>query len=169
MCCRTVILMFMLSITVAAQTPDAAKPLAVLLGHWEGSGKFSATAMSAAGSIASKMDCAWSPQQRYLTCEQTLTDEKGTHQQLTLYTPAEAANTFQYYTIAGSGKPFSGEVVVKDDTWTYDNVMEQDGKKTEIRTVNTFNAGEEKFKTEFSVDGGPWTTMLEGSSHHASR
>lgn len=166
---NAIFLVFVLSLTPAAQSSDAVKPLSGLVGHWEGGGKFSATAMSAAGSISSKMDCAWSPQQHYLACEQTLTDEKGTHQQLTIYTPTESENTFRYYTITGSGKPFTGEVVVKGDTWTYDNTMEQDGKKTEIRTVNTFTGDEEKFKTEFSVDGGPWTTMLEGTSRRVTK
>ena len=166
---KTVALSFVLTLAAAAQAPTAAKPLSILIGHWEGSGKFSATAMSAAGSMASKMDCAWSPQQHYLSCEQTLTDEKGSHQQLTIYTPTETADTFRYYTIAGTSKPFTGEVEVKGDSWTYDNTMEQDGKKTEIRTVNTFSGDEEKFKTEFSVDGGPWTTMLEGSSHRLAK
>jgi hypothetical protein len=157
-----------LAISVA-QTTDAAKPLAVFVGHWEGGGKFYTTPMSAEGSITSKTDCAWSTQGHYLICEQAITDSKGTHQQLTVYTASDDGSDFTYYTITGSDTPFTGKVKIDGNTWTYDNKFEQDGKKTEVRTVNTFSGDEEKFKTEFSVEDGPWTTMLEGSSHRSKK
>jgi hypothetical protein len=154
---------------LSAQTPDSAKPLAAFVGHWEGGGKFNTTAMSTAGSVTSKTDCAWSAQGHYLVCEQTLTDEKGTHQQLTVYTPSDEGSDFTYYTITGSGAPFTGKVKIEGNVWTYDNHFEQDGKKTEVRTLNTFTGDEESFKTEYSVDGGAWTTMLEGKSQRSKK
>lgn len=152
-----------------AQVPEAAKPLSIFVGHWEGGGKFSDTAMSAAGPVTSKTDCGWSNQGHYLVCEQAVTEDKGTHQQLTVYTPNDEGDGFTYYTITGSAPPFTGKLKIDGNTWTYDNVFEQDGKKTEVRTINTFAGDEENFKTEFSVAGGPWTTMLEGKSHRMKK
>jgi hypothetical protein len=157
------------SISALAQSSDAAKPLAAFVGHWEGGGKFNTTAMSTVGSVTSKTDCAWSTQGHYLVCEQTVVDEKGSHQQLTVYTPSDEGTDFTYYTITGSGSPFTGKVKIAGNTWTYDNSFEQDGKKTEVRTVNIFAGDEESFKTEFSVEGGPWTTMLEGKSQRSKK
>jgi hypothetical protein len=151
------------------QKAGTAAPLSAFVGQWEGGGTFYDTAMSKAGKITSKTDCSWSPSGHYLVCEQTLTDDKGTHQQLTVYTPSDDADDFTYYTITGSAAPFTGRVKIDGNTWTYDNKFEQDGKKTEVRTTNTFAADDESFKTEYSVDGGPWTTMLDGKSHRIKR
>lgn len=167
--CILVLLLTACAMPALAQSTDAGKPLAVFVGHWEGGGKFNATAMSAAGAISSKTDCAWSSQGHYLVCEQTITDEKGTHQQLTVYTPSEEGGDFTYYTITGSAAPFTGRVKIEGNTWTYDNHFDQDGKATEVRTVNVFAGEEESFKTEFAVDGGAWTTMLEGKSHRSKK
>jgi hypothetical protein len=152
-----------------AQTPDTARPLGAFVGQWEGGGTFYDTAMSKAGKITSKTDCSWSSSGHYLVCEQSITDDKGTHQQLTVYTPSDDADDFTYYTITGSGTPFTGKVKIAGNTWTYDNKFEQDGKKNEVRTTNVFSADEETFKTEYSVDGGPWTTMLDGKSRRAKK
>ena len=152
-----------------SQVPDNAKPLSPFVGHWEGGGSFRATAMSEAGNVTSKTDCAWSTQGHYLVCEQTLTDDKGTHQQLTIYTPSEDGGDFTYYTITGSAPPFTGKVKIEGNSWTYDNTFEQDGKQTEMRTVNTFNGEDETFKTEYRIANGEWTTMLEGKSHRTKK
>ncbi len=151
------------------QATDAAKPLGAFVGHWEGGGTFVETPMSPAGKVASKTDCNWSTQAHYLICEQTLTDDKSTHQQLTIYTPSEDGADFTYYTITGSAAPFTGKVKIEGNVWTYDNSFEQDGKKTEIRTTNTFSGDDETFKTEFRVAEGPWTTMLDGKSHRTKK
>ncbi len=168
-CTLVVVLITVCTFSAVAQVSDAAKPLTPFVGHWEGGGKFYATSMSAAGSVTSKTDCAWSAQGHYLVCEQTLVDEKGTHQQLTVYTPSDEGSDFTYYTSTGSASPFTGKVKIEGNTWTYDNTFDQDGKKTEVRTTNTFSGDEESFKTEFSVDAGPWTTMLEGKSQRSKK
>ena len=167
---RTILLSLLLTAVLAsAQTADPNAPLSAFVGRWEGGGTFYDTAMSKAGTITSKTDCEWSPQSHYLVCEQSITDEKGTHQQLTVYTPSENGSDFTYYTIAGSNAPFTGKVKIEGNKWTYDNSFEQDGKKTEVRTTNLFTADEETFKTEYSVDGGAWTTMLDGKSHRVKK
>jgi hypothetical protein len=168
-CAALLLLIAACALPAFAQSTDATKPLGTFVGRWEGSGTFYATAMSAAGSITSKTDCTWSPQANYLVCEQAITDEKGTHHQLTVYTASDDARNFTYYTITSSAEPFTGTVKIDGHTWTYDNTFEQDGKKTEVRTVNTFTGDDENFKTEFSVDAGPWTTMLEGKSHRSKK
>ena len=168
---RTILLVMVICCTclAVAQNRDTKAPLAAFVGQWEGGGTFYDTAMSKAGKITSKTDCSWSPSQHYLICEQTITDDKGTHQQLTVYTPSDDADDFTYYTITGSNPPFTGKVQIAGNTWTYDNKFEQDGKKTEVRTTNVFSADDETFKTEYSVDGGAWTTMLDGKSHRVKK
>ena len=86
---------------------------------------------------------------------------KGSHQQLTVYTPSDEGTDFTYYTITGAGSPFTGKVTIAGNAWTYDNRFEQDGKKTEFAPSTSLRGDEESFKTEFSVEGGPWMTMLK--------
>lgn len=162
---RTLLLLVtLLPICSAAQPNEAAKPLSVFLGHWEGAAHFNATPLSTAGDIHSVTDCSWSSQAHYLICEQTITDTKGSHEQLTIYTPSPDGKDFTYYTITGTGNPFTGKVQINGNTWTYNSNFEQDDKKFEVRTINTFNGEEESFKTEYSIEGSAWAVMLDGKS-----
>ena len=174
--CRIAAAVAFIPLTICAQTKPApsrapSSPLAAYLGHWESSGKFNDTKMSKAQSITSVIDCRWSPQSRDLVCEQTITDDTGTHQQLTIYMPTDDKASFNYYTISVPGKPaFTGIMKIDGDTWSYDNSFEHEGKKTLIRTDNVFSGDRETFKTEFSEDDGAhWTTMLEGTAHRTSK
>ena len=121
-------LMVLFGVSAFAQNADTTKPLAIFLGHWEGGGTFYDTAMSKASTLTSKTDCAWSPESHYLVCEQTITDEKGSHQQLTVYTPSDDGSDFTYYTITGAAAPFTGKVKIEGNSWTFDNRFVQDGK-----------------------------------------
>jgi len=158
-----VLLFFFACMSVAsAQT---AKPLSAFLGHWESSANFYKTSMSEAKNISAKTDCTWSPQQRYLVCEQTVNDGDKPTVQLSMFAPLEG-ETFRFYRLAGTGDPHSGKVNISGSIWTWDDTFDNGkGGKTEIRTTNTFHGDEEIFKTEFSENGGPWTTMLEGKAH----
>lgn len=159
---------FMLAVVTAASAQDT-KPLSAFLGHWESSATFYKTTMSEAKNMSAKMDCNWSPQERYLVCEQTVNDGKDTTVQLSMFTPLDG-ETFRFYRLAGTGEPHAGKVTISGKTWTWDDTYDNGkGGKTEVRTTNTFNGDEEIFKTEFSADGGPWTTMLEGRAHRASK
>lgn len=168
---RTMLLVLaaLIAVFAVAQNTANTAPLAAFIGHWEGGGVFYDTAMSKAGTITSNTDCAWSPEGHYLICEQSISDDKGTHQQLTVYTADSQGGGFTYYTITGSAAPFTGKVKIEGNKWTYDNSFEQSGKTTEVRTTNLFSGEDESFKTEFSVEGGPWTTMLDGKSHRVKK
>ncbi len=160
-----VFLLGCVSVVVAQDT----KPLSVLVGHWEGGGTFQKTAMSEAGEVSSSLDCAWSPQGRYLICEQLVKMPKNSVVQLATYAPVEG-ETFRFYRLADTGEAHTGKVTIHGATWTFDdNFTNGDGKKTEVRTTNQFTGDEEVFKTEFSVEGGPWTTMLEGKMHRTKK
>ena len=121
------------------------------------------TKLSKAGSVKSKGDCEWSPQERYMVCEQTIADSGGTHGQLTVFAPTDKPDEVRYATLNGSDAPSSGIVSIHDNAWTFSGEHTQAGVTTSIRTTNTFAGDEEKFRVEYSQDhGSHWTTMLDG-------
>ena len=145
------------------ESSGARDKLAAFLGNWESKGTFKDTLLSKASAVTSKQSCAWSPFEKYLICDQTLS--LGTDQ-LTVFSWNEKENSYQYCTIQNPGSPAHCDAFVIDgNVWTFFNSFENKGKKISIRTLNTFDApGHEVFKTEFSEDGKSWTTMLEGEA-----
>jgi hypothetical protein len=162
----TIVMVILLGPLAAAQTTKPPSPVAVFLGHWQGGGTFYDTKLSRAGTVKSTGDCEWSPQGHYLVCEQTITDSGGSHEQLTVFAPMEKSDEVRYATLNGSAAPSSGVVSIHENVWTFSGEHSRDGVTTTIRTTNTFEGDSEKFRVEYSQDGGAhWTTMLDGEQH----
>jgi hypothetical protein len=141
-------------------------PSAVFLGHWVGGGTFFDTQLSKAGKVTSKGDCEWSPQRRYVICEQTITDSQGVHGQLTVFSTTNKPDEVRYSTFNDVAAPVSGIASIHDNVWTFSGDNTRDGITTTVRTTNTFEADKESFRVEYSQDkGAHWTTMLEGEQH----
>ena len=97
---------------VAQESKAAANPAAVFRGKWKGGGRFFDTKLSKAGTVKSKGDCEWSPQRRYMVCEQTITDSNGTHEQLTVFAATDKPSEVRYATLNGFDAPSSGIVSI---------------------------------------------------------
>lgn len=152
---------------MAQQERDAR--LAVFVGHWEGGGKFYDTKFSKPDKVMSSGDCNWSPQNRYLLCEQTITDGKGVHGQLTVFYPNDK-NEIAYSTFQNGAKPVGSTVKIEGNVWTFQDTFTNDGVETTIRTTNRFEGAREIFKVEYSQDKGKdWTTMLDGEQKKQSK
>ena len=57
-------------------------------------------------------------------------------------------------------------------TWVvrgFESKIKAQAEATIRRQYPGVTGDEEVFKTEFSTDGGPWTTMLEGKLHRAKK
>ena len=151
----------------ATDVAAATKKLGVFVGKWKSEGNFFDTSFSKANHVTSQIDCRWSPQGNFLTCEQQITDNDGQRIQLSIYSYNSKDGNYTISSMAGPGKqPWNGTVVINGDIWTYPGGFEAKGKKVEVRTINDFSTrGVEQFKTEFSDDGGAhWTKMLEGTA-----
>lgn len=98
-----------------------------------------------------------------MLCEQTITDGKGTHGQLTVFYPTEKSGEIAYATFQNGGKPIGSNVKIDGNVWSFQDSFTNDGVKTTMRTTNRFEGEREIFKVEFSQDDGQhWTTMLDG-------
>jgi hypothetical protein len=158
------------TLALAQHPPDSTQPLSVFLGHWDGGGTFYATKLSKLDKVTSSGDCDWSPQHRYLLCEQTIHDSKGAHDQLTVFYPAGKAGEFSYQTFQDGGAPRGSIMTIEGNVWTFQNTFSSDGIKTTVRTTNTFHGDQEAFRVEYSQDNGAhWTTMLDGELHRTKK
>jgi hypothetical protein len=139
-----------------AQTtaPSPGNPVAAFLGHWQGGGTFFYTKLSKAGKVESKGDCKWSPQKRYMICEHTITDSRGTRGQLTVFAAKVKPDEVRYATLNDADAPSSGIAFVHDNVWTFSSENTRDGVTTTIRTTNTFESDKELFRVEYSEDHG---------------
>jgi Protein of unknown function (DUF1579) len=147
-----------------AQADNSAQKLIAFLGKWQTEGAFTGSG----NKVTSALECRWSPQGKYLVCEQLVKMAGGDHRQLTIYSYSNKDGSYSYTTIADPGaKPTSGTLAIQGNVWTYSSSFENDGKTTQIRTTNEFrDPGTEVFKVESSRDGGvTWNTFLEGTAH----
>ncbi|HUN87995.1 MAG TPA: hypothetical protein VMU28_04360 [Terriglobales bacterium] len=138
-------------------------PLAVFIGHWEGSGKFAETKFSKPQTVTSSADCNWTPQGSALVCEMVVHDSQGEHRQLSIDTPDSEGSGYTYYTVNPGRRPFYGDLQISGATWVYAPSPEAKDQYPQFRTTNVFSGDTETFKTEFTEDGTHWVTMLEGT------
>ena len=117
-------------------------------------------------------DCEWSPQRRYMVCEQTIVESGARHGQITLFAPAEKPNEIIYCTLnQGQTAPSYGTVEIQKNIWTFSGKeFPLAGVPTTVRTTNTSEDDREKFRVEYTQDkGAHWTTMLEGEQHRLKK
>src|SRR5262249_18781967 len=136
------------------------------VGHWKTQGESMDSAMSKAGTLSSDMTCAWSANHGYLLCDQIIDTPDGKMNSLSVYTYSENEKAFKFYGLDKDGKPRTTNLTVKGTLWTYAGGFENNGKRTDIRTMNIFTSPDKVlWHTEFSTDGGEhWVLMNQGSN-----
>lgn len=154
-----------MSLSLVAQKPadDPVKKLEVFLGKWQTEGTF-----SNGGKVHSDLECRWSPQHGYLICEQQVTMGSVASRQLTVYSYNATNAEYGYTSFQGDAPaPSAGVIQIKGNEWLYSSSVENNGKKTLVRTTNEFTDPKtEIFKVMLSDDGGvTWKPVLQGTAH----
>ena len=151
-----------------AQARHEESPLALYQGRWTSTAHMNDTAFSKAQEVTAKLSCSWTGDHEFLVCDQIITDARGTHSQLTVYSYNPDDKSYRYSTIPSPGMPgMGGKMEVEDHRFVYSGSSEQNGKKTLFRTTNLFSAAGDSytFVAEFSTDeGAHWTKMVEGTT-----
>jgi hypothetical protein len=154
-----------MSVSLVAQKPadDPVKKLGAFLGKWQTEGTF-----SRGGKVHSELECRWSPQNGYLICEQQVTMGTAVTRQLTVYSYNASKAEYGYASFQGDAlAPSVGVIQINGNEWLYSSSVENNGKKTLVRTTNEFTDPKtEVFKVMLSDDGGViWKPVLQGAAH----
>jgi hypothetical protein len=155
----------LMSVTVAAQKPagDPVNKLGAFLGKWQTEGTFASGAK-----VHSELECRWSPQHGFLICEQQVTMGASVTRQLTVYSYNATNAEYGYASFQGDAPtPSVGVMQINGNEWIYSSTVENNGKKTLVRTTNEFTDPKtEVFKVMLSEDGGvSWKPVLQGAAH----
>lgn len=138
-----------------AQAPRAeADPLADIVGTWQSDTVGGTSALSV---------CDWSPQERGVICEQTISTRGGVEHALSVFLP-DSTGRYSYYGIYRSGHDASATTLeIAGHVWVYGGrARAADGLYH--RTVNDFSArnGSYVWRQESSTDGVRWTVQRQG-------
>lgn len=88
--------------------------------------------------------------------------------QLTVYNYNASNTEYGYASFQGDSlSPSVGVIQINGNQWLYSSTVENNGKKTLVRTTNEFTDPKtEVFKVILSDDGGvTWKPVLQGTAH----
>jgi Protein of unknown function (DUF1579) len=157
--------------TPALAQPPARKPgeeekrIGFFAGTWTFEGEVKASPMGPAGKSSGRDTCEWFPGAFHLVCRGEGTSPMGTSKSQSIfgYDPNEKTYTFYLNSSLGDGFFGRGNVSGKVWTWNFENKMEGKLMKGRV-TITEESPTAYSFKTESSVDGGPWTLIEEAKA-----
>jgi hypothetical protein len=153
---------------VATPVRGPAAPLDELdrfAGTWQSQGTFVNGPYSKPSTSTAKTTCAWSTGHTFMICQQSVSTDGKTTDDLGIYTYDRAASAYRFYNIQ-TARTTSSTITVAGNTITYPFSFTDNGKNVTIRTLNIWDSPSlYRWRTEYSTDGGTsWRLMASGSS-----
>ncbi len=135
------------------------------VGKWTTTGEMKQTPFMPAGKFTGSDDNEWQPGGFFLILHSTGELPMGKYQELAVmgYSAAEKAYTYDGYNSMGEHETSKG--TLEGNTWTWLGEQKMEGKVIKGRFVQqVVSPTSYTFKYDVSVDGGPWTNVMEGKS-----
>jgi hypothetical protein len=162
-------LLLVLPFAASAQ-PPMPKPapelqkLAYLAGQWEGESETKPSPMGPGGKVHTTQSCEWFPGGFFLVCRSKYTSGMGTIEGMSEFGYDATGKAYTYHSINNFGEAESATGTVTGDTWTWSFEIQMGPHKVPSRYVSTTTSPTSyTYKVESQVDGGAWTTFLEGT------
>ena len=150
---------------VAQETPKPAPELKKLdpqAGNWTWEGEMKPGPMGPGGKFTSKDTCEWFEGGFALICRSEGQGPTGPTKSMGILSFDSSKSVYTYYGVENMSPPGGAEGTVDGDTWTWHWDANVDGKAMKGRfTLKMPSPTSQTTKAEYSVDGGPWTTMME--------
>ncbi len=156
-------------ITVTAQGPAGApqpspehKKLAAFVGTWKDEAEMKPGPFGPGGKASITETCEWFTGGFSLVCHSETTGFMGESKTLTVlnYDPEEKVYT--YYELNSVGWSDLAKGTLEGDTWTFNGESKMGGKLIKTRsTIKIPSPDSAVMKSEVSVDGGPFTLLME--------
>lgn len=136
-----------------------------LVGTWDAPGTFVDSAYSKAGTARATTTCAWSGDHVFLICQQQVTTQAGTDDDVALYTYDPAGKTFRFYHVSRTSTSGS-TIAVTPSEIVYSGSFADGDKQVTTRTLNVWQSPQHyTWRAEYSLDGGKsWVLMGSGSA-----
>ncbi len=137
------------------------------VGRWTGEADVKASPFGPAGKFTSTEDVEWLPGGFFLVMHWEEKGPKGEGKGLTVMGYNAEKKVYFSRTFDGStGGGTYGEGPVEGDTWTRTSPeFKRDGKVMQTRYVlKILSPTSHSSKTEYSTEGGPWSTITEGKA-----
>ncbi len=163
------------SVTLAQLPQQPPKPgpehkwMDYLVGRWTGEADVKASPFGPAGKLTYTEDIEWFTGGFFLVMHWESKGPEGEDKGLVVmgYNPEEKVYFSRTFESSGSTSYFKGPV--EGDTWTGTSPeFKRDGKLMKARYVNKrLSPTSYSFKMEYSTEGGPWSTYMEGKATKA--
>jgi len=155
-----VLVLLFLGVYAQAQAPAPSpehKKLGFWIGTWKIEGEGKETPLWPAGKYNATMTAKWFKGEFHVICRYKWTGAMGTYSELNIIGYDSETGEYYCYGIDGYGSGYVYKGMEKDNVWTYLGDMKMEGKAIKFRwTVDNESPGLITWKTELSIDGGPW-------------
>jgi len=145
-------------IQAQAQTPSADhKKLGFWIDTWKIEAEGMETPLWPAGKYNATMTAEWFEGEFHVICSYKWTGAMGDYSELNLLGYDPGTGEYYSYGIDGYGSGYVYKGTAKENVWTYVADMKAEGKAIKFRwTVVDESSGLITWKSELSIDGGPW-------------
>ena len=114
--------------------------------------------------------CEWFTGGFSMVCHTEASTSTGNLKGLTVLTYDADEKVYRLYEFTSMGQNNSAKGTVEGDTWTFNGESKMGGKAIKTRsTIKLSPPGSATMKSEMSVDGGPWTLLLELKGNRAKQ
>ncbi len=160
------------SVTLAQPPQQPPKPgpehkwMDYLVGRWTGEWEAKASPIGPAGKSTFTEDIEWFPGGFFLVMHWESKGPEGEDKGLVVMGYNADEKVYFSRTIDSRGGAYSVEGPVEGDTWTGTSPeFKRDGKLMKTRYVSKrLSPTSSSFKMEYSTEGGPWSTYMEGKA-----
>jgi hypothetical protein len=139
------------------------KKLGFWIGTWEIEAEGKETPLWPAGEYNASMTAEWFEGKFHVICRYQWSGAWGDYSELNINGYDPGIGEYFNYAIDGHGSGFVFRGSAKDNVWTYMTDMKFEGKAIKLRwTVVDASPGLITWKSEISIEGGPW--ILSGEA-----
>jgi hypothetical protein len=160
------------SVTLAQAPQQPPKPgpehewLGRFVGHWTFEADVKASPFGPAGKFTATEDAEWFPGGFFLVMHWEEKGPRGEAKGLTVMGYNAEEKVYTSHGFDGSrGKTYTSKGTVQGDTLTLTSEGKMGGKPVKWRYISKeLSPTSRSFKSEYSIEGGPWYTIMEGKS-----
>jgi hypothetical protein len=157
------------SVTTIAQEPTRLpqpsaehNKLGIFVGTWKDEAEMKPGPLGGGGRVSLTQTCEWFTGGFSIVCHTDTLAHTGVLKTLTVLTYDPEEKVYRLHELNSAGWSNSAKGTVDGDTWVFDSESKIGGKLVRTRsTIKLSSPDSATMKSEMSVDGGPWTLVME--------